>query len=334
MRALKVYAPGLIESHPLRLEEVPVPEPEEKQVQVRVSACALCHTDLHIIEGELVGGKMPVTPGHQVIGRVEKLGLNCTNLSEGTLVGIPWLYQACGKCWYCLRGEENLCEYAKFTGFSADGGFAESMVVPEDFAHPLPPHWDAVQMAPLMCAGVIGYRTIRVAEVQKGEKVGLIGFGASAHLVLQILAHWECQLYVFTRSREKYALAKKLGAVWAGSLLHPLEESLDRVLYFAPAGALIPPAMRLLRRGGTMAIAAVYLDSVPALSYSSDLYWEKSIRSVANSTRQDVRELISLAEEIPLIPEVKVYPVDRANEAFARLKQGAIHGAAVLRISD
>ncbi|MFN4182742.1 MAG: alcohol dehydrogenase catalytic domain-containing protein, partial [bacterium] len=200
MKVLKVYQPAPIESDVLRMEEVPLPEPAEDEVRVRVSACALCHTDLHIIEGELKGGKMPIIPGHQIIGRVEKVGNACTRLKVGQKVGIPWLYRTCGKCHYCHRGEENLCENAQFTGFHHDGGYAEALVVPENFAHTVPEQWDAVQMAPLLCGGVIGYRTMKVAGVQKKDKVGLVGFGASAHLVLQMLVAQNCEAFVFTRT--------------------------------------------------------------------------------------------------------------------------------------
>ncbi|MHA2610174.1 MAG: zinc-dependent alcohol dehydrogenase family protein [bacterium JZ-2024 1] len=333
MKALRVYQPGPIETDVLRMEEMPLPEPGGGEVLVRVSACALCHTDLHIIEGELKGGKIPVIPGHQVIGRVEKLGSGCKRLRLGDKVGIPWLYRTCGKCRYCLNGEENLCEKAEFTGFHHDGGYAEALVVPEDFAHPVPEHWDAVQMSPLMCGGVIGYRTMKVAGVEKGDKVGLVGFGASAHLVLQMVVSQDCEAYVFTRSPEKYVLAKRLGAVWAGSLNQPPDVFLDRILYFAPVGFLLPDALRLLRRGGVCAIAAVHLDNVPSLNYTQELYWEKSLKSVANSTRKDVVELISFAEKFHIKPEVEVYSLSQWKEALGKLKKGAYSGAGAFAIS-
>lgn len=295
-------------------------------------ACGLCHTDLHIIEGELIPHKTPLTPGHQVVGEVEALGEGAGRFGVGDRVGMAWLHHACGKCEFCLVGKENLCESALFTGYDVDGGYAQYTLAYEDFAYAIPADFPDTQAAPLMCAGVIGYRALRLAEVPDGGRLGLYGFGASAHIVIQIAVHLGYRVYVYSRSKEHRMLARELGAVWAGSAQEGAPERLHSAIIFAPAGNLVPPALEGLEKGGTLALAGIYMTPIPELDYTRHLYHEKTLRSVANSTRKDAEELLELAAKIPIRTQVQVYPLDRANEALSLLKAGKIQGAGVLEI--
>ncbi len=329
MKAWRLHRPGPAETFPLTLEEVPVPEPGPGQVLLKVHACGVCHTDLHTVEGEIRPPRYPITPGHQVVATVEALGPEVTQVQVGQRVGVTWLYHTCGQCDFCRRGLENLCPRAQFTGFHADGGYAEYMVAWADYVFPLPEAIDDVHAAPLLCAGVIGYRTLRVAEVQPGDTVALFGFGASAHLVIQVLRYWGNRVLVFTRSPKRQEHARQLGAAWAG---HPQEdpgEKVDRALIFAPAGEIVHRALQVLRPGGTVAINAIYMTPIPEMPYAL-IYQERGLRSVANVTRQDARDFLDLAGRIPIQTTVQPYPWKQANEALADLKAGRIVGQAVL----
>lgn len=332
MRAMVLRRTGPIGERPLALEEVPLPEPGPGELRLRVRACGVCHTDLHTVEGELHLPRLPLIPGHQIVGVVEKLGEGTQRFKLGERVGVPWLNWACGECAFCLKGLENLCPNARFTGLHVDGGYAEYAVVPEAFAYPIPAGFSDLQAAPLLCAGVIGYRALRLSGAKAGERLGLFGFGASAHVTIQVARYWGCEVYVFTRAEEHKALARELGAAWVGAPQAGPPERLDSAIIFAPAGWLVPVALRALRPGGTVALAGIHMSPIPEMSYEL-IYGERAVRSVANMTRQDARELLELAGAIPIRTEVEVYPLAEANEALLRLKEGRVRGAAVLNIA-
>jgi len=332
MRALVLEHPGPVEDSPLVLKELPTPIPGSREIRVRIRCCGLCHTDLHTVEGELKLPRLPLVPGHQIVGIVDALGEGARNFKAGDRVGIPWLHLTCGRCKFCLSGLENLCEFAQFTGLHVNGGYAEATVVPEDYAYDIPPVFSDESAAPLLCAGIIGYRSFRLSGARKGERLGLYGFGASAHLVLQFAKYLGCEVYVFTRAQTHRALAMKLGAAWVGAAEDNPPAPLDAAIIFAPAGALVPHALRALRKGGTLALAGITMSAIPQLDYSL-LYHERIVRSVANSTRQDAREFLELAAEIPLQSEVQVFDLENANQALLALKKSEIRGAGVLRIA-
>lgn len=331
MWAWRLHLPAPAETLPLRWEEVPAPKPGPGQVLLRVRACGVCHTDLHLVEGDIRPPMYPITPGHQVVAEVVEVGAGVEGLQPGQRVGVTWLYQTCGECEYCQQGMENLCPNAQFTGFHAHGGYAQYMVAPAGYVFPLPDHLDDLHAAPLLCAGVIGYRTLRVAGVQPGEAVALFGFGASAHLVIQVLRHWGNRVLVFTRSPQRQQHARELGAAWAGHPQDPAPEPVHHALIFAPAGELVPRALEILRPGGTVAINAIHMSPIPQMSYRL-LYLERGVRSVANVTRQDAREFLHLAEEIGIQTTVQPYTGDQAGQALRDLKQGRVVGQAVLAI--
>ena len=324
--------PAPAEQSPLHLTDLPDPTPAPNEVRVRIRTCGLCHTDLHTVEGDLPLPKQPVVPGHQVVGTVEAVGSTVRALKVGDRVGIPWLYSTDGTCPYCVRHTENLCEHAQFTGYHVNGGYAELCVVREDFAHPLPAAFSDENAAPLLCAGVIGYRSYHLSGAQPGQRLGLYGFGASAHLVLQLARHERCEVYVFTRSRGHRDLAEKLGAVWTGSAEDAPPHPLDASIIFAPAGSLVPLALKHLRKAGTLALAGITMSQIPALNYDL-LYHERVVRSVANSTREDCRDFLRLAAEIPIQTEIRVYPLAEANRALQDLKHSQLAAAGVLHIA-
>ena len=332
MKAMLLKAPGPIASDPLRLSDVDAPQPGPGEVGVRVAACGLCHTDLHIIEGELPSHKLPLVPGHQVVGTVDRLGEGVTKLKSGDRVGIAWLHSACGQCQFCQAGRENLCPYAQFTGYDVDGGYAQYAIVPEDFAYPLPHALSDIQAAPLLCAGIIGFRALRQSEIKPSQRLGLYGFGASAHLTIQVAVHWGCEVYVFTRSAHHQELALRLGARWVGRAEDAAPAKLDAAIIFAPAGSIVPLALAALERGGTLALAGIYMSQIPPLDYATHLYYEKTLRSVANATRQDGSDFLRLAAEIPVRTAVEVFPLAEANWALRLLKEGKIQGAGVLAV--
>ena len=332
MRAFIFEHARPVEENPLREVDLPIPAPGPGDVRVKVRACGLCHTDLHTVEGELPAHKSPVVPGHQIVGIVDARAADVTAHKEGDRVGVPWLHSTDGTCEFCRCGLENLCPNARFTGYDADGGYAEYAVAPVDFCYPLPAIFSDENAAPLLCAGIIGYRSYRLTAVRPGENLGLYGFGASAHLVTQLARHQKCNVFVFTRSEAHRALARELGAVWTGRAGDAPPEPLHAAIIFAPAGSLVPEALRVLRKAGRLALAGITMSQIPALDYSL-LYHEKVVRSVANSTRQDAREFLALASEVPLRTEVQIFDLSQANRALQALKKSEIRGAGVLRVS-
>jgi len=322
-----------IESRPLQPVELPVPQPSGTEVLVRISACGVCHTELDEIEGRLPP-KLPIVLGHEVVGRVESVCPGATRFSPGDRVGVAWIYSACGQCRFCLGGNENLCPDFQGTGCHANGGYAEYMVVPEDFAYPIPERFTDAQAAPLLCAGAIGYRDLMLSGIKPGQTLGVFGFGASAHIVLQVATHWGCRVFVFTRSQEHRDLAERLGAEWTGRAGDSPPQKVDCAIDFTPVGETVPHALSVLQNGGRLVMAVIRKrDPVPPLDYAELLWDEKELKSVANITRRDAQEFLPLAAEIPIVPEVQEFSLDEANDALIQLKQGQIQGAAVLRIS-
>jgi len=324
-----IEKPGPIDSSPLHLVDLPIPEPGEKQIRVKVRVCGVCLTDLHVAEGDLPF-RGPCVPGHQVIGVVDKVGANASRFRIGDEVGIAWLHETCGSCRFCQRGSENLCDSARFTGYEINGGFSEYTVAPEDFVYPLPSPLASAAGAPLLCAGIIGYRALRISGAQRGDRLGLYGFGASAHITIQIALHRGCEVYVFTRSKAHRNLALELGAVWAGRAEDDPPHPIDAAIVFAPAGPLVPEALRVLERGGKVALAGIHMSPTPPLNYREHLYYERSIQSVTNNTRADGEELFRAAAQIPVVTHTQTFRLEEANQVLQRLKQGAIDGAAVL----
>jgi len=324
-------APGPVERDPLEAVDLPAPVPGPGEVRLTISACGLCHTDLHEVEGELRPPKLPIVPGHQIVGVVEARGDGARRFAFGERVGVPWLHSTCGACAACRRGDENLCDGARFTGYHVDGGYATRAVVPEAFAYRLPGGLTDAQAAPLLCAGIIGYRALCLADLEPGERLGLFGFGASAHIAIQVARFWGCEVWVFTRTPEHRTLAKALGASWVGGADDKPPGLLDRAISFAPAGSVIPLALAKLRKGGTLALAGIHLDRIPEMPYTL-LYGERALRSVTASTRRDAEALLTLAARIPIKTEVEVFPLEEANAALQRLKASRISGAGVLRI--
>jgi len=331
MRAMVLERTAPAEGSPLALREVPTPIPGRGQVRVHVRACGLCHTDLHTVEGDLPPHKRPIIPGHQIVGVVDAVGSGVTTHKEGDRVGIPRLHSTDGTCDYCRCGLENLCPNARFTGYDADGGYAEYTIAPAEFCCSIPAAFDDAHAAPLLCAGIIGYRSCRLSGIGPDENLGLYGFGASAHLVIQLARHRRCNVFVFTRSETHRQHARELGAVWTGRAEDTPPVPLHAAIIFAPAGSLVPEALRVLRRAGTLALAGITMNQIPALDYDL-LYHEKVIRSVANSTRQDAREFLALAADIPLEIEIQLFDLAQANQALQGLKKSEIRGAGVLRI--
>ncbi len=332
MKAQLLHKTSPVEQGPLVLADVSVPEPADGQIRLRVQVCGLCHTDLHTVEGELSLPRLPVIPGHQVVGVVDGAGKGVTLFREGDQVGVAWLNSTCSACRYCRSGRENLCDGARFTGFHADGGYAEYMVVSQDFAYPMPRGFSALEAGPLLCGGVIGYRALRLSEAQRGDRLGLYGFGSSAHIVIQVALHRGMEVYVYTRSPRHQELALRLGAAWVGQAEEGAPDTLDSVIIFAPAGPLVPLALRALRKGGTVALAGIHMSPIPEMDYGL-LYGERRLRSVANSTRRDAEDLLELARRIPIRTEVQAFPLEEANQALQLLKQGGINGAGVLTVS-
>jgi len=334
MKAMLLERFGPISESPLKLTEVPMPEPHLGEIRLRIRVCGVCHTDLHTVEGELPDARLPVIPGHQVVGVVDKCGPCAERFKLGDRVGAAWLFSTDETCAFCSRGNENLCENARFTGYSANGGYADTMVIPENFAYTVPDIFEDEEAAPLLCAGIIGYRALRQSAIQPGEKLGLIGFGASAHVAIQVAVHWGCRVYVFSRSAEHRALAEKLGAVWTGNTGDPPPEKLNGIVNFTPAGGTVPAGMVALDKGGTQALAGIYMTPIPEMDYMEYLYDERTLRSVANATRNDGEELLRIASEIPIRTTTQVYLLEQANHVLRLLKESRIDGAAVLRVSD
>ncbi len=319
------------EQHPLELQDMTVPTPRRGEVRVRVHVCGVCRTDLHIVEGDIHPPRLPVVPGHQVVGVADAVGEGVNWVREGDRLGVPWLYSTDGTCSYCIRGQENLCDAGRFTGFDANGGYTEALVVPATSAYPVPDSLSDEGAAPLLCAGVIGYRSFRLSNVRRGERIALFGFGASAHLVLQLALHEGSEVYVMTRSAGHQSLARELGAAWVGSAEEKPPALADSAIVFAPAGGLVLNALRSVRKGGTVALAGITMSDVPTLPYEL-LYHERIVRSVANSTHRDVSQFLALAAEIPIRASVQVFPLEQANEALLAMKHSTTEAAAVLKV--
>jgi len=328
MKAAILVLPKGIAQRPLEIADVVEPQPAPGHLLLKVRACGVCRTDLHIVEGELAPVRARLIPGHQIVGEV--VGGATDTLPQGTRVGVSWLGGTDGHCSYCRRGLENLCDLPTFTGYTIDGGYAEYALARSDFAFPLPPAIDDLQAAPLLCAGIIGYRSLRVAGVEQGERVGLFGFGASAHLALPILRSWNCEVYVSTRGASHRQLAASLGAHWVGSENDRPPAALDRAITFAPSGDVVVAALSSLRKGGVVAINAIHLDRIPEFDYDRLLWGERQIRSVANMTRSDARDFLQIAAGIGLRPKVTPFPLHQANEALMAIKSDSIDGAAVI----
>lgn len=333
MKACLLHNPAKIETNPLEFVDVPTPVPVSGEILVRVRACGVCRTDLHVIEGELPPRKSPVIPGHQVVGIVEKQGQGAHRFAIGARVGIAWLHKTDGTCEYCRAGAENLCDNPLFSGYSVNGGYAEYVVAPENFVYPIPDGFPDEQAAPLLCAGIIGFRSLRLSGVKPGARLGFYGFGAAAHVAIQVARHWKVEVYASTRDSRHQKLALELGAVWAGGTLDEPPRKLDAAIVFAPAGEIVPAALKALKKGGSLVLGGIHMSPIPSFSYDL-LYQERVIRSVANNTRNDGEDFLRVAAEIPIRTRVQTFPLAEANRALNALKNDAIPGAAVLRIGQ
>ncbi len=334
MKAMVLKEVSSIKKEPLQMEELSNPVPGSKEILVKVSACGVCHTELDEIEGR-VKPRLPIILGHEIVGRIVSLGPEVTKFSLGDRVGIAWIHSVCGKCHFCQEGNENLCSEFKGTGCHANGGYAQYTVASEDFAYFIPERFSDAEAAPLLCAGAIGYRDLRLSGVKKGQTLGLFGFGASAHIVIQVAKYWGCEIFVFTRSERHRILAEKLGASWTGRPEDRPPKKLNCAIDFTPAGETVLKALGVLEKGGRLVLAVIRKrDSIPALDYAQLLWDEKEIKSVANITRRDAQDFLPLAAEVPIIPEVQEFRLEEANKALILLKEGKIQGAGVLRMSD
>lgn len=323
---------GPVDSSPLRPEEIPDPVPGPGEIRVRVSACGVCRTDLHVVEGDLPLPRSPLVPGHQIVGVVDRMGPGAGRFPPGSRVGIAWLAGTCGGCAFCTAGRENLCGSSSFTGYHRDGGFAEYALVPEAFAYPIPDAFEDAEAAPLLCAGIIGYRALRRADLPPGGRLALYGFGSSAHIVIQIALARGCEVYVCTRGDSHRELAERMGASWAGEDPAKMPKEADSAILFAPAGELVPPALRRLRKGGTLALAGIHMSDIPAMRYEECLFYEKTVRSVTANTREDGEELLREAARIPIRPRITLFPLAEANLALQTLKADRLRGTGVLTV--
>ncbi len=329
MKACVLRSPAPVQSNPLEFADVPKPEPGAGEVLVRVSVCGVCRTDLHVIEGELPPRKSPIIPGHQIVGVVEKAGEGARRFAVGARVGIPWLHSTDQTCEYCRAGAENLCDHPTFTGYTVNGGYAPYTIAPEQFVYPIPDSFHDRQAAPLLCAGIIGFRSLRLSGIQRGGRLAFYGFGSAAYIAIQVARHWGAEVYACTRGKEHQQMALEMGAVWAGEAADDPPQKLDAAIIFAPAGELVPPALRALKKGGVLVLGGIHMSPIPQLDYDW-LYEERVIRSVANNTRQDGEDFLRVAAEIPVKTQVTMYPLSEANRALNDLKSDRINGAAVL----
>ena len=334
MRAMLLEHEGDVTTNPLQMRDLPLPEPGPGQVRVRVTVCGVCRTDLHVVEGELPPSTRPIVPGHETVGIIDQIGPDVTLLKEGDRVGIAWLQGTCQSCEFCQTGRENLCAQATFSGYHVNGGYAEYALVSERFAYPIPDIFSDEEAAPLLCAGIIGYRALRCSQVKPGQRLGLYGFGASAHITIQIARHWGCEVYVCSLREEHRNLARQLGAVWVGEAADMPPATLHSAILFAPAGELVPPALRALEKGGTLALAGIYMTPIPSLDYTLDLFQERTLQSVTANTREDGLDLLREAAAIPIRTHTTLFPLKHANIALQELKAGTIQGAAVLSVSS
>jgi propanol-preferring alcohol dehydrogenase len=328
MHACVLKAPAPVASAPLEWREVPKPEPGPEEVLIRVRACGVCRTDLHVVEGELAVRKPNVIPGHQVVGTVE-----AGPMKVGTRVGVPWLHRTCGVCEYCRAGRENLCDRPDFTGWTVNGGYADYLVAPVDFVYAIPDRFDDISAAPLLCAGIIGFRCLRLADISSGARLGLYGFGSAGLVAIQVARYWGVDVYVSTREAKHRKLAMEFGAVWAGAADEQPPVQLDAAIMFAPAGELVPPALKALKKGGRLILGGIHMSDIPSFSYDL-LYQERIMRSVANNTRDDGREFLKAAAEIPIRTQTETFPIREANQALLKLKTDGVQGAAVLLAGD
>lgn len=338
MKAWILNRPATVTQHPLDLSEMPRPNPAEDELLLRVHACGICRTDLHVVEGELTVRRSPLIPGHQIVGRVAAVGSRVEGFGIGDRAGVAWLNRTCGVCEFCIAGRENLCESAAFTGWTVDGGYAEYAVAPAAFTYHLPESFDDIQAAPLLCAGIIGYRCLRLTGLSlgewKGARLGLYGFGAAGHVCIQLARARGAEVYVCTRDRERHqALASELGATWVGDAMDEPPVNLDVSIIFAPAGELVPVALKAIRKGGTVVLGGIHMSPIPSFDYSL-IYGERVVRSVANNTREDGREFLIEAARIPVRTHTQIFPFDQANEALIALKTDSIRGAGVLVIES
>lgn len=320
-----------LESEPLKLKEIALPEPKDNEIRLKINVCGVCRTDLHIVEGELPPHKMPVIPGHQIVGRVDKLGKGAKNYKPGDRVGIPWLYKTCGKCRFCRSGRENLCDNPMFTGYDADGGFAEYVVVHEDCAYLLPENYSDSEVAPLLCAGVIGYQAFKATGLKNSGRLGLFGFGSSAHILLQVCNHLGIETYVVSRTEKELKLAQRLGARWTGRIDDEMGTLLDAVIVFAPSGELLVKALKKIDKGGIVVSAGIYTTPLPGFDYSH-IYPEKTLTSVAHTSRDNVREFLNLAGKFKIRTEINEYKLEDANQALLNIKYSRVSGSSVLII--
>jgi alcohol dehydrogenase, propanol-preferring len=332
MKACVLRSPARIETNPLEFTDVAKPEPGPGQVLVRVSACAVCRTDLHVIEGELPQRKSPIVPGHQIVGVIESVGPNVQH-AIGTRVGIAWLHSTDGTCEFCRSGKENLCDSPSFTGYTVDGGYAEYALAEENFVYPIPEGFGDLKAAPLLCAGIIGFRSLRLSGIDRGGRLGLYGFGAAASVAIQVARYWGADVYACTRDQRHQKLALELGAVWAGGTIEDPPKKLDSAIVFAPTGEIVPAALKALKKGGTLTLGGIHMSDIPPLNYDL-LYQERVVRSVANNTRQDGHDFLRVAAEIPIHTEIEVFPLSEANRALNALKNDAVRGAAVLKVAS
>jgi len=333
MKACVLRAPAAIETNPLQYADAATPQPKSGEVLVRVRACGVCRTDLHVIEGELPPRKSPVIPGHQVVGVVERQGENARRFGIGARVGVAWLHRTDGTCEYCRSGAENLCDTPLFTGYSVDGGYTEFIVAPEDFVYAIPEGFPDEQAAPLLCAGIIGFRSLRLSGIKAGGRLGFYGFGAAAHVAIQVARYWGVEVFASTRDARHQKLALELGAVWAGGTLDEPPKKLDAAIVFAPAGEILPAALKALKKGGALVLGGIHMSPIPSFSYDL-LYQERVIRSVANNTRKDGEDFLRVAAEIPIRTRVQIFSLSEANRALNALKNDAIPGAAVLHVAE
>jgi alcohol dehydrogenase, propanol-preferring len=334
MKAMVLDRPAPVSSSPLVLRDIEEPEPGPGEVRVRVRACGICRTDLHVIEGDLPAKLLPIVPGHQVVGVVDRAGSGAKRFRVGDRIGIAWLRHTCGKCVYCLAGKENLCESSLYTGYHADGGYAEYAVVPEAFAYEIPAVFADAEATPLLCAGIIGYRALQRAEVRQGGTLGIWGFGSSAHITIQIALARGCRVYVATRGEKHQALAREMGAAWVGGAADPFPVKVDGGILFAPAGELVPVALRSIEKGGTLAVSGIWLSPIPELDYERELFYERNLRSVTANTRADGEALLKEAAAVPIRPRIIELPLDEANQGLDRLKRDQLNGTGVLTVES
>jgi propanol-preferring alcohol dehydrogenase len=331
MKACVLTRQAPVETNPLQLREVPMPEAGNGEVRIRVRYCGVCRTDLHVVEGELAPRKSPVIPGHQIVGVIDRVGAGASRFPIGSRAGIAWLHRTDGTCEYCRVGLENLCDNPAFTGYTVDGGYAEYVVAPEQFVYAIPERFPDERAAPLLCAGIIGFRSLRLSGIRPGGRLGLYGFGAAGHVTIQVARHWNIEVYAATRDVRHQQLALELGAKWSGGTFAEPPTKLDAAIVFAPAGEIVPAALKALRKGGVLVLGGIHMSTIPAMDYDL-LYQERVIRSVANNTRRDGEDFLRVAAEIPVQTHVQIFPLPDANRALSALKNDAIPGAAVLQV--